>query len=196
MRWRLSIVDGSLHRGAGLASPGERGAAATWPATDRQLGRFVGADAEADRCPAVPGLPWLQELVDATPEGGVLALAPGRYSGPVVVTKKLLTLDGAPGQAIIDQAAARAPSSRSRPGHVDPARAHLHRARASRTTPTTRASTCAATATASRTTASTTASSASTSSSRTRHVVRKNFMTVEGPAARACAVMRFGSGIR
>lgn len=50
--------------------------------------------------PTVPELPWLQPLVDATPEGGTLQLEPRRYSGPVLVTKAL-TLLGAPGRASI-----------------------------------------------------------------------------------------------
>ncbi|MFO0598423.1 MAG: nitrous oxide reductase family maturation protein NosD [Myxococcaceae bacterium] len=51
--------------------------------------------------PAIKGIPWLQKLVDDTPEGGLLALAPGRYSGPVVVKKKLI-IDGGGGKAIVD----------------------------------------------------------------------------------------------
>ncbi|MCU0696803.1 MAG: nitrous oxide reductase family maturation protein NosD [Myxococcaceae bacterium] len=50
--------------------------------------------------PAVPGIPWLQTLIDEAPEGGVLQLPAGRYSGPVVMTKKLV-VDGQ-GQAIVD----------------------------------------------------------------------------------------------
>lgn len=42
---------------------------------------------------ALTGVPWLQELIDAAPEGGRLVLEPGRYSGPVVMTKAL-TLEG------------------------------------------------------------------------------------------------------
>lgn len=38
--------------------------------------------------------PPLQQLVDATPSGGVLHPPPGRYSGPVVINKPL-TIDGA-----------------------------------------------------------------------------------------------------
>lgn len=42
----------------------------------------------------------LQPLIDATPEGEVLVLAPGVYTGPVVINKPM-TLDGA-GQATLD----------------------------------------------------------------------------------------------
>ena len=48
---------------------------------------------------AVEGLPWLQTLVDATPAGGTLNLEPGRYSGPVLVTRPIV-IDGH-GQATI-----------------------------------------------------------------------------------------------
>ncbi len=37
--------------------------------------------------------PPLQPIVDATPSGGVLRLPPGRYAGPVVITKPM-TIDG------------------------------------------------------------------------------------------------------
>ena len=46
-----------------------------------------------------PGLAWaqdypsLQDLIDATGEGGILALEPGTYSGPAVVDKPI-TIDG------------------------------------------------------------------------------------------------------
>ena len=42
----------------------------------------------------------LQPLIDATPPGGVLRLAPGRYAGPVRIDRPLV-LDGG-GQAVID----------------------------------------------------------------------------------------------
>ena len=42
---------------------------------------------------AAGAYPSLQELVDQTPEGGTLSLAPGTYSGPVVVDKPM-TIDG------------------------------------------------------------------------------------------------------
>jgi nitrous oxidase accessory protein len=69
----------------------------------RQAGLFVlamlvlsgtGMDATT-----APDLPALQPLIDATPEGGVLRPAAGRYAGPVEITRPL-TLDGA-GQVVI-----------------------------------------------------------------------------------------------
>jgi len=50
--------------------------------------------------PRVPGLPFLQTLVNEAPEGSVLTLPAGRYSGPVVVNKRL-TIDGG-GAATVD----------------------------------------------------------------------------------------------
>jgi nitrous oxidase accessory protein len=43
---------------------------------------------------AAEGLPSLQTLVDATPEGGVLRPPPGTYAGPVVLTRPIV-IDGA-----------------------------------------------------------------------------------------------------
>jgi len=42
----------------------------------------------------------LQALIEQTPEGGVVPLEPGRYTGPVVVEKAVI-LDGK-GQVTID----------------------------------------------------------------------------------------------
>lgn len=50
--------------------------------------------------PNVKGIPWLQPLIDAAPEGGLLVLEPGRYSGPALLDKKLV-IDGR-GKATID----------------------------------------------------------------------------------------------
>lgn len=50
--------------------------------------------------PARDDLPWLQPLVDAAPEGGLLVLEPRRYAGPVVIKKRLI-IDGQ-GKAVID----------------------------------------------------------------------------------------------
>jgi nitrous oxidase accessory protein len=101
MGWRLSIVAALVAALAfgqieadearpadGMALPDKGNWGASWEPTPKPT------------APAVKGLPWLQDLVDAAPEGGVLALEPIRYSGPVVVTKKLL-IDGG-GKAIID----------------------------------------------------------------------------------------------
>jgi len=46
------------------------------------------------------GLPPLQPLIDAAPEGSVLVPPPGRYAGPVLISRRL-TLDGA-GAVTID----------------------------------------------------------------------------------------------
>lgn len=62
-----------------------------------------GASWEPTPIPTTPNLTdaeWLQPLVDAVPEGGLLVLQPKRYAGPVVIKKKLL-IDGG-GKAIID----------------------------------------------------------------------------------------------
>jgi nitrous oxidase accessory protein len=50
--------------------------------------------------PASDAVPALQPLIDATPAGGTLRLAPGRYRGPAVV-ERAMTLDGA-GQATVE----------------------------------------------------------------------------------------------
>lgn len=99
MRWRLFIIVAFIAVLA-AASPDEGEAP-----PDMALADKAGWGASWEPTPkptmqAVAGLPWLQELVDAAPEGGVLALAPGRYSGPVVLSKKLL-IDGG-GKAIIE----------------------------------------------------------------------------------------------
>jgi nitrous oxidase accessory protein len=49
---------------------------------------------------AQAALPSLQEFVDATPAGGTLRPAPGRYAGPVVI-RKALHLEGR-GQVVVD----------------------------------------------------------------------------------------------
>lgn len=43
----------------------------------------------------------LQPRIDATPAGGTLTLAPGRYEGPVVISQPI-TLDGSQRRAVID----------------------------------------------------------------------------------------------
>lgn len=50
---------------------------------------------------AVAGLPWLQPLVDATPEGGTLTLDARQYSGPVLVSRPIVLLGAADGGSII-----------------------------------------------------------------------------------------------
>ncbi len=52
--------------------------------------------------PASSDAPWLQPLIDAAPEGGILVLEPKRYAGPAVIQKKLI-VDGQ-GKAVIDGA--------------------------------------------------------------------------------------------
>ncbi|MBE2252828.1 MAG: nitrous oxide reductase family maturation protein NosD [Myxococcus sp.] len=99
MRWRLAIVAVFVAVLA-IAQPAEDAPAEAM--AQPVVGNW-GASWEAAVKPTAPnvtGIPWLQDLVDAAPEGGVLALAPGRYSGPVLVTKKLL-IDGG-GKAVID----------------------------------------------------------------------------------------------
>lgn len=54
----------------------------------------------ADRDPRIHHLPSFQELVDATPAGGVLKPKPGKYAGPVLVTKPI-AIDGG-GKVTID----------------------------------------------------------------------------------------------
>ena len=51
-------------------------------------------------CAAAQAAPPLQPLIDATPAGGVLRPAPGRYAGPATVAKPM-TLDGG-GKAILE----------------------------------------------------------------------------------------------
>jgi len=99
MRWRVAIVAVFVAVLA-IAQPAEDAPAEAM--AQPVVGNW-GASWEAAVKPTAPnvtGIPWLQDLVDAAPEGGVLALAPGRYSGPVLVTKKLL-IDGG-GKAVID----------------------------------------------------------------------------------------------
>lgn len=50
--------------------------------------------------PAPQAVP-LQPLIDATPAGGTLTLAPGRYEGPVLISRPI-TLDGSSRRAMID----------------------------------------------------------------------------------------------
>ena len=100
MRARVAIVLVFAGLLAAAAQPGEPGESPSGMAAPGQWG----ASWEPTPLPTAPTLknvPWLQALVDATPEGGVLALKPGRYSGPVVVKKKLI-IDGGGGKAIID----------------------------------------------------------------------------------------------
>lgn len=53
-----------------------------------------------ERDPRIHGLKPFQELIDAAPAGSRLAPPPGRYAGPVTLTKAL-TIDGS-GQVVID----------------------------------------------------------------------------------------------
>lgn len=71
----------------GMGAPGT----ASWGSIDEK--------AQIPREPRVPGLPFLQTLINEAPAGSVLKLAPGRYSGPAVVNKPL-TIEGA--GAVID----------------------------------------------------------------------------------------------
>ena len=59
----------------------------------------LGAHAAPERAPGAAAAP-LQPLIDATPTGGTLRPAPGRYKGPVAI-RRPLTLDGA-GSVTID----------------------------------------------------------------------------------------------
>ena len=68
-------------RFGGMGAP----AAAGWGSIDER--------AAIPTVPRVPDLPFLQDLVNAAPAGSLLRLAPGSYSGPVVVNKTL-TIDG------------------------------------------------------------------------------------------------------
>ncbi len=102
MAWRVAIVAGLVAmlafaqieaeapkgEGGEMALPNAGNWGASWEPTPLPTEAHV------------KGLPWLQPLVDATPEGGVLVLEPKRYSGPVVIKKKLL-IDGG-GKAVID----------------------------------------------------------------------------------------------
>ena len=82
------IEEGTPAKGEPMALPSE----ANWGGSEEKTPRPEAA--------ALPGIPWLQPLVDATPEGGLLVLPPGRYSGPVLVSRKIL-IDGG-GKAVID----------------------------------------------------------------------------------------------
>jgi nitrous oxidase accessory protein len=73
---------------AGMDAPGSAG----WGDADTKV--------DVPSTPRVPGLPFLQTLINAAPAGSVLKLKAGRYSGPAVLNKPL-TIDGG-GQAIID----------------------------------------------------------------------------------------------
>ncbi len=79
---------GALSAPPGMAAPGSAG----WGGIDEKAALPV--------LPRVPGLPFLQDLVNAAPAGSLLRPPPGRYSGPLVVNKPL-TIDGG-GQVIID----------------------------------------------------------------------------------------------
>jgi nitrous oxidase accessory protein len=84
-----AVVDEPLDaRLGGMAQP----AAAGWGGLNEQ--------APIPTEPLVSGLPFLQELINAAPAGSVLKLQPGRYSGPVVVSK-VLTIDGG-GKVTVD----------------------------------------------------------------------------------------------
>lgn len=96
--WRLTLfLGGALVAAAGaaltppepeMAAPSAAGWGASWEPTPVPVG------------PARPDLPWLQRLVDEAAPGAVLRLAPGAYSGPVLVSKPL-TIEGG-GQATVD----------------------------------------------------------------------------------------------
>jgi nitrous oxidase accessory protein len=89
----LTALQRSGARGSGRADVAESGrngamgapAAAGWGSIDET--------AAIPTLPRVPGLPFLQDLINAAPAGSLLKLDPGRYSGPVVVNKTL-TIDG------------------------------------------------------------------------------------------------------
>jgi len=55
---------------------------------------------EAPKAPNRADVPWLQPLIDAAEEGSTLKLEPRTYSGPVLMTKRLV-VDGG-GKAVID----------------------------------------------------------------------------------------------
>lgn len=61
-----------------MALPNSGDWGASWEATRRAAG------------PTVPGLPWLQTLVDETPAGAVLRPKPGRYSGPLRIDRPIV----------------------------------------------------------------------------------------------------------
>jgi nitrous oxidase accessory protein len=73
---------------AGMDAPGSAG----WGDADTKV--------DVPSTPRVPGLPFLQTLINQAPAGSVLKLKAGRYSGPAVLNKPL-TIDGG-GQAIVD----------------------------------------------------------------------------------------------
>ena len=79
---------GGMAAPPGRAAPGNAG----WGGIDQPVSIPLAAH--------VAGLPFLQDLVNAAPAGTLLKLAPGRYSGPVVVNKPL-HIDGG-GQVTID----------------------------------------------------------------------------------------------
>ncbi len=84
-----AVSVGALALAAGgdeMAQPGSGNWGASWEPSQRP------------QRPALPALPWFQRLVDDAEEGAVLRPAPGRYSGPVLMTKRL-TIEG-PGVVI------------------------------------------------------------------------------------------------
>ncbi|MFZ5441950.1 MAG: nitrous oxide reductase family maturation protein NosD [Myxococcota bacterium] len=97
--WRVALVAGLVAVFAVAAPDDEK------PEPDMALpsaANWGDSNSKTPR-PSAPNrtdVPWLQPLIDAAPEGGVLALEPGRYAGPVLVDKKLL-IDGG-GKVIID----------------------------------------------------------------------------------------------
>lgn len=70
----------------------EMGSSANWGDSQSIVSRPAG--------PHRDDLPWFQLLVDEAPAGSVLRPPPGRYAGPVVVSKPL-TIEGG-GQVVID----------------------------------------------------------------------------------------------
>lgn len=101
MRARVLIVLGlltALIAVAQIEEPGDKAEPMPIPSAGNWGG--AGEKTVKPEAPHVPELPWLQTLVDATPEGGLLVLKPGRYSGPVLVSRKII-IDGG-GKAIID----------------------------------------------------------------------------------------------
>jgi len=94
-----------------LQRSGARGSQQTGEAAPAAKSEGMGAPASAGwgnsdekavvpTAPRVPGLPFLQTLINDAPAGSVLKLKPGKYSGPAVLNKPL-TIDGG-GQAIVD----------------------------------------------------------------------------------------------
>jgi nitrous oxidase accessory protein len=89
----LALVIGGLALAASTSTPPDMAApAAGWGSSSEP--------APMPTAPHVPHLPWLQTLVNQAPAGSTLKLAPGTYSGPVLVNKPLV-IDGG-GQVTID----------------------------------------------------------------------------------------------